>query len=222
MSVDSLLSPADREAIAAAVQEAEQKTSGEIVVSVVAASDQYTHAQWKGAALGALLLVLTAAAVHDLGGYWGGPLPLWMTLPAAGGLAMGYVLASLPALRRLLASPEVVARRVDARAAQAFLDAEVFRTRERTGILLFVSLFEHRVVVLGDSGIKARVAQQEWESIVAGVVRGMREGRPAAALIEGIRLSGELLERHGVRRGPDDVNELPDGPRAEKPLTHGR
>lgn len=217
MTVDNLFTPADREAIAAAVTEAEKKTSGEIVVSVVPACDEYAHAHWKGAALGSLLAVLGAAALHDLGGYWGGPLGLWMALPAAGGVALGYVLARIPALRRFLATPEVMARRVQTRAAQAFLDGEVFRTRERTGILLFVALFEHRVVVLGDTGIRAKVAQQEWEGIVAGVVKGMREGRPAAAVIEGIRLSGELLERHGVLRRPDDVNELPDGLRAAKP-----
>lgn len=216
MPPDNLFSPADREAIAAAVQEAERKTSGEIVVSVVPASDEYAHARWKGATLGSLLAVLGAAALHDLGGHWGGPLGLWMALPAAGGVALGYVLARVPGVRRFLATPELLARRVQARASQAFLEGEVFRTRERTGILLFVSLFERRVVVLGDSGITAKVAQADWEGIVAGVVKGMRERRSAQAVIEGIRLAGELLERHGVARRPDDANELPDGLRAEK------
>lgn len=217
MTVDEPFTSADREAIAAAVSEAEKRTSGEIVVSVTPACDEYAHAHWKGAALGSLLAVLAAAALHDLGGYWGGPLGLWMALPAAGGAALGYLLVRLPSVRRFLATPELMERRTQARASQAFLEAEVFRTRERTGILLFVALFERRVVVLGDSGIRAKVAQQEWEGIVAGVVRGMREGRPAGALLEGIRLVGELLERHGVQRRPDDRDELPDGLRLEKP-----
>ena len=217
MTVDKLFTSADREAIAAAVTEAEKRTSGEIVVSVLPACDEYAHAHWKSATLGSLLAVLGAAALHDVGGYWGGPMGFWMALPAAGGAALGYLLARWPAIRRFLATPEVMARRVHTGAAHAFLDAEVFRTRERTGILIFVALFERRVEVLGDSGIRAKVAQEEWEGIVAGVVKGMREGRAAAALVEGIRLCGELLERHGVLRRPDDVNELPDGVQSEKP-----
>ena len=74
-----------REAIAAAVTEAEKRTSGEIVVSVVPACDEYAHAHWKSATLGSLLAVLGAAALHDVGGYWGGPLGFWMALPAAAG-----------------------------------------------------------------------------------------------------------------------------------------
>jgi putative membrane protein len=217
MSADQLFTPADREAIAAAVTAAEKRTSGEIVVSVVAACDEYAHAHWKAATLGSLFAALGAAALHDIGGHWGGPLGFWMALPAAGGAALGFLLARWPAVRRFLATPEVMVRRVHTAAAHAFLDGEVFRTRERTGILLFVALFEHRVEVVGDSGIRAKVAQEEWEGIVRGVVTGMREGRSVAALVEGIRQCGELLERHGVLRRPDDVNELPDGVRSEKP-----
>jgi len=209
MNVNQLFTQADLEAVQAAVREAEALTSGEIVPYVVDESDPYTGAPWKGAALGALLAPLLAVGVYLLGDLWGGQLALWIALPALAGGAAGYVLtSSVRSVRRSLAGDEVLDLRARRRAAVAFLDQEVFNTRERTGILLFLSLFEHRVVVLGDSGINRKVDQAEWDGIVAHLAAGIRSGRPAAALVEAIRECGALLERHGVARQADDRDEL--------------
>jgi putative membrane protein len=208
---------ADLEAVRSAVREAEAGTSGEIVPFVVPASDPYVSALWKGAAFGALCGPLLALAAFLFGGgFWGvwgwrGAVSLWMVLPAAAGAAAGYLLAmSVPAVKRWLAGPAMLEARVRQRAGLAFLAEEVFTTRERTGILLFVSLFEHRVVVLGDSGINRQVEAVHWEGVVATVVEGIRAGRPGAGLAAGIRQCGELLARFGVAIRPDDSNELAD------------
>jgi len=211
MQIDKLFSEADREAIRGAVREAEAGTSGEIVPYVVTASDAYTSAVWKGAALGALFGPLIALAWFRFGGTWGSHLDFWISLPAAAGGAAGYLLAELvPSVKRRLAGSEMLEARVRQSAGLAFLAEEVFRTRERTGILLFVSLFERRVVVLGDGGINRQVETSHWEGVVATVVAGIREGRPGTALAAGIRQCGELLNRFGVAIRPDDRNELPD------------
>ncbi len=215
-SLDLLFGEADREAIRGAVEEAERRTAGEIVPYVVPASDTYAGASWSGAALGAMALPVVAWAVHFLGGFWGGQLVLWMVLPPAAGAALGYLLASIPALRRRLAGAETMDLRVRRRAAVAFLEEELFATRERTGILLFLSLFEHRVVVLGDSGINERVEQGEWDGVVRIVVDGIHAGRPGEAVAAAVRECGALLERHGVARRADDADELANVLRREE------
>ena len=113
-------------------------------------------------------------------------------------------------MRRLVLSGEEMDREVRQRAVEAFVEHEVFATRERTGVLIFLSLFERRVVVLGDSGINARVKPGEWDGIVAGIVAGIKRGQPGQALVEAIGRCGELLQREGVERRADDANELPD------------
>jgi putative membrane protein len=92
----------------------------------------------------------------------------------------------------------------------AFLEEEIFRTRERTGILIFLSLFEHRVVILGDEGINRRVEKEEWEGIVDDLVSGIRAGETVEGLVEAITRCGELLERRGVAIREDDADELRD------------
>ncbi|HKV07870.1 MAG TPA: hypothetical protein VJ725_07025 [Thermoanaerobaculia bacterium] len=211
MDPNRLFSQADLDAVQAAVREAEARTSGEIVPYVVEHSDEYPSAAWKGAALGALLGPLVAVAIYEWGGYWGVYVPAWIVFPALVGGGLGYLLTVLlPPVRRWMAGEEVLEERSRRRAAAAFLEQEVFRTRDRTGILLFLSLFEHRAIVLGDTGINQKVKQEEWDGLVKRLAQGIRAGRPGAALVEAIRECGPLLERQGVAIRIDDQNELSD------------
>ena len=207
LSLERFFSPADHAAIEAAVREVEAQSAGEIVPYAVERSDHYLGALWHAATLGALLGALAAALVHWTWELWGGPVVLWIALPPAAGAALGWVAAlAIPALRRLLVPDDVLATRVRQRAAQAFLDEGVVRTRDRTGILIFVSLFERHVVVRADRGLDGIVTPGEWEEIVTGIAAGMRRGQPGPALAEGIRRCASLARRLPPR--PDDRDEL--------------
>ena len=209
--VRDIFTPEAEVEIRNAVDRAEEGTAGEIVPFVVAQSDSYEGALWKGAAIGALLLSLVATGVWLLWEPWGVAIALWLAGPSLAGAAVGYLLAgAVPSLRRALIGSEVIQRRVRRRAAVAFLDEEVFRTSDRTGILVFLSLFERQVVVLGDEGINRKVDQKEWQGVVSRLIDGIREDRAVAALVGAISECGELLRRRGIDIKPDDVNELSD------------
>jgi putative membrane protein len=217
MGVDRFFSVADHEAVEAAVREAEATTSGEIVPYAVGRSDDYREAPWTAALLGALLAAAAAAALVELGDLWLAAPALWTAAAAAVGGAAGYGAAALlDPLARLLVTRSAMEAAVERRARAAFVDRQVFATRERTGILLFLSLFERRVVVLADAGIDARVAQGEWDEIASGIAAGIRAGRPGEAVAQGIRACGVLLANAGVTRRADDRDELGDELRAEE------
>lgn len=209
--VSSMFSAADHERIASAVRQAETKTSGEIVPYVVGQSDSYEEAEWR---CGALLGAATLAAFSIIYSYTS----IWLPLSVAelviaallaGGL--GVILPKMvPALKRLFAGAALMERRVGQRAAEAFVSEEVFKTRDRTGILVFLSILEHKVLVLGDSGINAKVKPEDWNDVVNRIVSGIRSGKPAEGLIDGITQCGVLLQRHGVAIRQDDTDELPD------------
>jgi putative membrane protein len=214
LALEKLFSATDQEAIRQAVSRAEARTGGEVVPYVVQASGSYTGAPWRGAALLAVLATLGAAMVHTLVGVWGGSPWLWGVLPAGAGVVLGLGLSRVfPAVRRWWIPTFQVEEQVEFRAAAAFVEAEVFNTRDRTGVLLFISLFEHRVLVLADSGIHARVAQDAWDHIATDLASGIKAGRLVPALLEAIDAVGRLLEAKGVERRADDENELADGVR---------
>ena len=211
---DPILTDADQERIKEAVSAAERRTSGEIVPYIVGRSGGYEVAVWRAASILASFAMATGLAVAWAYEGWGhGWLYAGWGVALLGfiGGTVGALLAQyVPALKRLFAGQDRIARRVDRRAGLAFLEEEVFHTRDRTGILLFVSLFEHRIVVLGDSGINEKVEQSDWEAIVATIRRGIRSGHFADGMVEAIGQCGQLLETKGVAARPDDFDELKD------------
>lgn len=216
MHSDRVFTPDDLAEIERRVEEAEASTGGEIVPYVVDACDPYPEAPWAAAAAGALVAPVVAAALHLGLGLWGVDPALWLAMPALVGGGAGWLAGRfVDPLRRLLVPADLLERRVELRAASAFVEEEVFATRDRTGILLFVALFEHRVLVLADAGIHAAVAAEEWERIAADTAAGIKAGAPGRALADAVSRCGELLARR-VERRPDDVDELSDAVRREE------
>lgn len=193
---------AARARIERAVVAAERETSGEIVVVAVRACDAYGGAPWRlGVALAALAFLGLAAFAP--------PLPLWGYLAAQGlALLAGHGLARLDAVRRHLLLDAFLEQRVGQRAHRAFAENGLQRTAGRTGILLFVTFLERRVVVLGDEGIhRALDPDETWQEVVDLVVSGLREGRAVEGLEAAVARLGEILARHvpAAARNPDEL-----------------
>ena len=211
-----LFSDAERERIREAVAAAEVRTSGEIVPFIVRRSGEYAVATWRGAAVGALLagaLVLGLSWLYD-GWGWGWLYSSWaVALVMSLGGTVGAFASRIEPVRRALAGAALLDETVHRRSAVAFVEEEVFDTRDRTGILLFVSLFEHRIEVVGDVGINAKVEREEWVEVVGLIRDGIVRGALADGLVAAIDRCGDLLHRSGVAVRPDDTDELPDNVR---------
>jgi putative membrane protein len=216
--VSHLFRAKDLERIREAVRSAEGKTSGEIVPYLVDRSDDYEESEWRLGSLLGLVVLAGALGIHQFSNLW---LPIdvaLLVLATATAFLAGMGLARfIPPVKRFFAGRTLIDRRVSARAAEAFLSEEVFRTRERTGILIFVSVLEHKVLVLGDAGINAKVEKADWQDLVDTVTRSIAAGDPTNALLQAIGQAGTLLARSDVRRRKDDRDELPDDLRIGTP-----
>lgn len=204
----------DQDRIRDAVGRAEERTAGEIVPVVVPHSADYEVAVWRGT--GAAVLLVLTGVLFTLQFYDGWGLG-WLFAPwgvALSVLVAGTVGALLARyvypLQRLLVGSDRLDETVHRRAMQAFVEEEVFDTQDRTGILLFVSLREHRIEVLGDAGINQRVEPDDWAEVVARIRRGIQNDNLTEGLVEAVEMCGRLLERKGVEIRPDDENELTD------------
>ncbi len=202
----------DEDRVREAVQRAEERTTGEIVPVVVPRSASYEVVAWRGAGVAALLaltgILLTLQFYEGWGLAWLYT-PWGVVLAALGAASVGALFANSVALfERFVAGSDLLDETVHRRAMQSFMEEEVFDTRDRTGILLFVSLREHRIEVLGDTGINEHVESDDWAEVVARVRRGIRNDNLTDGLVEAIDMCGRLLERRGVGIRPDDENEL--------------
>ncbi len=204
----SFLTNEEQLAVTREVQRAELETSGEIVPMIVSASHGYPLAAVTGGALLALpaSLILTSL----LGSYlWLGPRNMYLFLVF---FALLYPLLRLAvnrsvALKRMFLSSRQVDEEVREGAITSFFGEGLYRTREENGILLFVSVLEQRVWILGDRGINERIAPETWQDIVSELTEGIRAGRQGEALCAAVRRVGEILKTHFPYRR-DDTDEL--------------
>lgn len=97
------------------------------------------------------------------------------------------------------------------RAAEQFAAHRVWDTEENSGILIYLLLAEHRVEILADRGIAARVPQDEWNGICREMEAAFRGGLWRQGMLAAIKRAGDLLVTHFPAR-PDNPNELPDRP----------
>lgn len=97
------------------------------------------------------------------------------------------------------------------RASELFAQLNVWDTDERTGVLVYVMLADHKVEILADRGISAVIEPATWQAICENMVGAFREGRFEAGSIQGIEAIAALLERHFPATGVN-TNELPDRP----------
>jgi putative membrane protein len=197
------LSAADLDELHAAVREAERRTVGEIVPVVVERADDHPDARW----LAALVVALAGSALLSEHLPWGAPALVLAAQVLLG--ALGYALASaLPGFARAFVGERRASEVAEEQALQEFQRLELQRTEAATGVLLFVSLFERRVVVLGDRGIDEKIGAG-WTEIDRAVLAGVERGALKAGLVEAIgRCGGVLAEHFPYRAG--DRNELPD------------
>jgi putative membrane protein len=215
MKLREKFSEEDLQRIKAAVKEAEHNISGEIVPVIVEKSGIYTIANYKASLIAAvfffmLIIVLDRYVIEDAANtlYYD---PLFIFTVVMIGAALAALIPSLSdVIRRSLVSKKFMDVCCRQTAENAFLEEEIFNTRHRTGIMIFISFFEHEVIVMADRGISKVVEQKEWDKIVAELVVHIRSGKIIEGVEAGIKRCGEILLEKGFHKTADDINELRD------------
>lgn len=219
-----MLSEAEQDRIAAAVAEAEAKTSGEIVCALTEEVSHYREIPIAWAAGLALLAppiavfaglrldpgVLSSAdwrAAHGaaqglaLGGY---------ALLQAAVFALVLAIAAVPAVRRRLTPRFLKERRVRQAAVQQFAGLQAHLQPGQTAVLIFASLADRQMEVVAHRAVAQAVDPGVWDKVVAEALAVVRTEGTAAGLARAAALCGEVMARHF----PDDGarNALPDRP----------
>ena len=196
--------PDDERAVHEALADAERKTVGEILPVVVERSDRHPGADW----LAALAFVLVGSALLAAWLPWNRPVLVIASQVAMG--AVGFALARLlPDFKRVFIFEDRADEVAGEQAFQEFYRNELHKTEAATGVLLFVSLLEHRVVVLADDGIDSKVDAKFWAETDDLILDGIRKGSLRDGLVAGIRKAGDELARDFPWTAADR-NEIPD------------
>jgi len=215
------LSEGDHAKVSAAIAAAEAKSDGEIIAIAADQSDAYHDVGLHYAVL-VLFLVLAFFAIwpHQLELWWT-RLMGWTAEPSMRQLLtllLGFALLKFLAvlfilkwrpLRLLLTPGSTKTRRVRRRAVMLFKTGAERRTIGRTGILIYLSMGEHRAEIVGDEAITAVTTPETWGEAMAALLKDVKEGRPGDGIVAAVGLIGDVLATH-FPKSSEDSNEIPD------------
>lgn len=197
-----MISTEDQARLAHAIRDVEDDTSGEVVLVIAEQAGHYRAIPLLWGFLAALiapwpLIWLTSVSTSRI-------FLIQLAVALVSSLALSW-----PKLRYALVPRSIKRAQGHEAASREFLRRGITRTREKTGVLIYLALAEHHAEILADTGIADRVDAGIWADIVADLTAAIGSGRMTEGLIEAIRRTGAILAEHAPPR-LDDVDELPN------------
>ncbi|MBU1055126.1 MAG: TPM domain-containing protein [Proteobacteria bacterium] len=221
--------PEDKQYISNSIMEAETNTSGEIAIMVLDSSDSYKEAEMLGAfvlsSFSALILeiiksyyiaIKAADWSYNLSGFSAhflaeafGHTSIWTYIPILFILyfPVKFIFSKYPKIKIPFLSTKRIDEAVKERAVRAFYEKGLYKTRDETGILIFISILEHRVWILGDKGINEKIAPEFWSKIAKELSEGIKRKEQGKAASHAIEECGKELAKYFPIKH-DDTNEL--------------
>jgi len=182
------LNKTEKTIITEAVEQAESKTSGEIATAFVKESYDYAIYELIFAVVISffyfvVMMFFTSSIESWLQSrFWDYTPHYLIAFYGFSTFLVGtlfYFLANISAIDRLIVPKRIMKQKVQERAIRHFVESGVYNTRDRTGILIFISLIEHQVILLADSGINDKIKQKEWQQMVDHIILGIKNGNIA-------------------------------------------
>jgi len=196
-----MITAEERERVANAVRDAEARTAGEIVVVVTAQASGYRSVPVLWALFAALAVPWPLIWITTLG-----PSPIFLAQLVAA-LVLSVAL-SVPKRRYALVPNFMKRARAHEAAAREFVARGLTRTRDRTGVLIYVAAAEHYAEILADAGIADRVEDSVWRETIAELIDAIKAGRAADGLVVAVQRVGRILAEYAPPRA-DDTDEIP-------------
>ncbi|MBI2027852.1 MAG: TPM domain-containing protein [Deltaproteobacteria bacterium] len=190
MKIEKLISEQSRKNIELAIRRVESTTNGEIVPMIVGASDAYAAASWRFAfvfALSSLALFYGFYSHFDFLVY------LLLEIPL---VFFSLFIVQIPGLKRLFLTKNEIDEEVYQRAVQAFYENKIRHTKDKTGVLLFVSYLEHRAMILADIGINQVVTAGTWDKILTEFLDNLKQNKIEEGFCQAISSCGDILKKH--------------------------
>lgn len=208
--MNQLLSDDERSRLDQLITETEKQTGTQIILAVVKRSDSYAEIPWKAFALTASVAGLAVIVISLLLNYWISQADVLIAIAITLfiGVAFALITVFVPSVARIFLPAHRAEEEVHQYAESLFLEKELFATHKRMGILLFVSLFERKVVLIPDKGIDKGLTQEDLQSIIAPMLLCLRNHNLCKAFEEGL---AQLSLMAGAGESPEKYeNELPN------------
>lgn len=202
-----LLTQASQASIEQIVADIEKKTSAEIVVAISRHSGDYRDVSYLSGCIltvvSLVVLVLSPFSFH-----------MYDIIPVVlVSFFLGYWLCrTLPGLCRLLTTRGRRKEQVLRASHRVFFEEGVSATRQRNGILVYISIFERLVEIVPDAGIDGAIPRAKWHTLRHRLNALMHSGSAVEQVLQALSEGMQCLSLT-FPPGEDNPDEIPNRPR---------
>ncbi len=192
----------DREKVKLKISKTEDKTVAEIVPAIIPYSDNYSASYYRCSLFFACLLVILSFFVYP-DKHFAGHVKYFCA-----GYLIGLSLTYVKAVKRFFVTKDEIIEETMQKAYQIFLEHKIHQTSNRSGVLLFLSLFEKRAIVLADKAINDKLDPETWNELIDGLTNSIRTDGLENAFLNSLDQISEILIDNFP--GSEKENELDD------------
>ncbi len=195
------------------VKQVESQSGIEVVPVFVERSHNYPQAFWRLVVFSLAVLLLTFEIIQvSTSNTWDENHKLFLNINIILGIEFIFifVIAKIFNLSKYFLHEEEINRETFRCAQTDFLKYEVFKTKNRIGVLIHLSFLERKINILADSGIFSKTKQEDWDAIAQYISQEFKKGHSTQALIRAIEMCGELAKKVGIEPELSHSNELDD------------
>ncbi|QEN03697.1 TPM domain-containing protein [Thiospirochaeta perfilievii] len=212
------LSEDDLKSIKNSVTQAEKGTSGEISTAIIEESSDYAFYELAfsivvGAIYFVMFLLFSSRVEAWFSRFFWDYKNIYFTIFTGFSIffviGITYIISNIPAVDRLIIPKSVITKSVYNRALRHFIESETCYTKDRTGVLIFISIMERRVILLADKGINEKIDQSRWSGIVDSLISGIKVKSYTSSITGAVKDIGDILSKEFPIKS-DDINELSD------------
>ncbi len=192
-----------KDKIQQAIESVEKQTSSELVAVVSQKSGEYLYISVLLASVIALLL----------------PFGIFFFLPDIDALTIYGVqllafmllllILSIPAVLRFILPKSFFIKAAKLKAYETFDLLGLYKTSNHQGVMIFVSLYEHAIEIIADSGINTKIDDALWKKTIDNFVKAIHDDQFEDGYLRAIHEISTLLIQHfPIEKG--DKDELPN------------
>lgn len=187
-----------------AIEQAENKTDGEIAVAIAPESGSYSFWELLAANILAAVILFVLfpfsskiSSLYDYLFWHHAPtwiVPACLIISCFAAIILGFYLTNIPAIDRIIIPKQVKKIQVTNRAFRYFTESGIYKTENHCGILIFISYLERQVRIVADEGISSKISQDMWNLIADELAEDIKKGKTTTAITNAVNKCGELLE----------------------------
>lgn len=201
VNIKKLLSLDDMYEIEKEIESLEAVTSGEIVPVIARRSSSYKTVEVVDTMVFAYIFMFIFYGVHKSLN------PLNIIVLTLVAILVSALMFRFNYIKRIFVPRMLMRHKVHTAAMTSFYKNGVYNTREKTGVLIYISLMERMVVVIGDEGIHSKVGDEAWSNVINTIVAGIKKKKLTHGIVQGIESCRTLLKTH-FPASADNKNEL--------------